>query len=179
MATVLWVQRAEETDNGYGRIGDLIARVPSSSIVSAGRDAETVVVSALAVGYKAVELVKIVRMHPWAAIVIRLSAVQQVALAEPLRYAENEPRKLVHAAVDLEEVLGQCLVILHLGVSRRAIVADFGVVRTFLGIHPLHKLRDNGVHVRVPLAVRVRRQVKRHTVEENSDVRAVVEIEAA
>ncbi len=83
------------------------------------------------------------------------------------------------AAINLDEVLGQRLVIHHLGISRRAIVADFGVIRTFLGIHPLHKLRDDGVHVRVPFAVRVRRQVQRHTVEENGEIRAVVEIEAA
>ena len=118
-------------------------------------------------------------MHPWAAIVIRFSAVKQIARAQLARDAENKPRKLVHAAVDLDEVLGQRLVEHHLGISRRAIVADFGVIRAFLGIHPLHKLRDDGVHVRVALAMRVRRQVQRHAVDENGEVRAVVEIEAA
>ena len=66
-----------------------------------------------------------------------------------------------------------------MGRSSRAIVADIGVIRTFLEIHPLHKLRDDGVHVRVALAVRVRRQVQRHIVDENGEIRAVVEIETA
>ena len=66
-----------------------------------------------------------------------------------------------------------------MGRSSRAIVADISVVRTFLVIHPLHKLRDDDVHVRVSFAVRVRRQVQRHIVDENGEVRAVVEIEAA
>ena len=61
----------------------------------------------------------------------------------------------------------------------RAKVADVGVIRTFLVIHPLHQFRDDGVHVRVPFAVRVRRQVQRHIVQENGEIRAVVEIEAA
>src|SRR5208282_1505444 len=43
----------------------------------------------------------------------------------------------------------------------------------------LDKLRDDGVHIGVALAVRVRGQVQRHTVEENGDIRAMVEIEAA
>src|SRR5580704_18435922 len=63
--------------------------------------------------------------------------------------------------------------------SSRAIVADIGVIRPFLEVHPLHKLRDDGVHVRVPFAVRVRRQVKRHIVDENGEVCTMVEIEAA
>ena len=91
------------------RIGELIARVPAGSSVTAGRDAETLVVAALAVGHESVEFVVVVRMHPWAAIVIGFSAVQQIARAELARDAENEPRKLVHAAVDLDEVLGQRL----------------------------------------------------------------------
>ena len=66
-----------------------------------------------------------------------------------------------------------------MGRSNRAIVADINVVRTFLVIHPLHELRDDGVHVRVPLAVRVRREVKGHIVEGNGEIRAVVKIEAA
>src|SRR3974377_1499868 len=66
-----------------------------------------------------------------------------------------------------------------MGISSRTIVADISGVRAFLVIHPLHKLRDDGVHVRVPLAVRVRRQVQRHTIEENGKICAVVEIEAA
>jgi hypothetical protein len=38
---------------------------------------------------------------------------------------------------------------------------------------------DDGVHVRVALPVRVRRLVKRHAVEENGEICAVVEIESA
>ncbi len=95
-----------------------------------------------------------------------------------MRNAEDKPRKLVHAAVHLDKVLGQLLIEHHIGVSRRTIVADFTVIRTFPGIHPLHKLRDDGVHVRVAFAVRVRSQVQRHAVEENGDVRAMVKIEA-
>ena len=52
-------------------------------------------------------------------------------------------------------------------------------IRAFLEVHPLHKLRDDDVHVRVALAVRVRRQVQRRIVDEDGEIRAVVEIEAA
>ena len=158
IAAVGRVQCAEETNQRHGVSGDLIARVPFS-VVAAGRDAETIGVSALAVGQKAVEFVIIIRMHPWAVIVIHLSAVQQIARAELLRHAENGAPIAIHAAFHLEEVLRQRLEKFQMGRSSRAIVADVRVIRTFLVIHPLHKLRDDGVHVRVPLAVRVRRQV--------------------
>ena len=118
-------------------------------------------------------------MHPWAVVVILFSAVQQIARTELLRCAENGPPIGMRAAFHLEEVLGQRLEKFHMGICSRAKVADIRVIRAFLEIHPLHKLRDDGVHVRVALAVRVRRQVKRHIVEENGDICAVVEIEAA
>ena len=59
------------------------------SVVSAGRDADTIGVVALAVGQQAVEFGKSIRMHPWAVVVIRFSAVQQTARTELLRCAEN------------------------------------------------------------------------------------------
>ncbi len=118
-------------------------------------------------------------MRPWAVIVIRFSAVQQTARAKLLRCAENGPPIAIHAAFHLEEVLWQRLEKFQMGRSCRAIVADIGVIRTFLVIHPLHKLRDDGVHVRVSLAVRVRRQVERHIVDEDGEICAVVEIESA
>ena len=87
-------------------------------------------------------------MRPWAVIVIRFSAEQQIARAELLRYAENSPPIAKHAAFHLEEVLGQRLEKFQMGRSSRAIVADISVIRAFLEIHPLHKLRDDDVHVR-------------------------------
>ena len=118
-------------------------------------------------------------MLPWAVIVIRFSAEQQIAGAELLRYAEDNPPIAVHAAFHAEEVLGQRLEELQMGRSGRAIVAHIRVIRAFLVIYPPHKFRDDGVHVRVPLAVRVRRQVQRHIVDEDGEIRAVVEIETA
>src|SRR5262249_20116350 len=46
-------------------------------------------------------------------------------------------------------------------------------------IHALYKFGDDGVHVRVAFAVRVRGEVQGHIVEENGEVGTVVEIEAA
>src|SRR5579883_154098 len=95
-----------------------------------------------------------------------------------MRYAENGPAVAIRASFYLKEVLGQRLEEFKMGRSSRAIVANVGVIRTFFEIDPLHKLRDHRVHVRVALAVRVRRQVQRHIVEENGEIRAVVKIEA-
>src|SRR6266702_4164455 len=118
-------------------------------------------------------------MRPWAVIVIRLSAIKQTARTELLRYAENQPSIAIRAAFHPEEVLGQSLEKFQMGRSSRAIVADIGVIRALLEIHPLHKLRNDGVHVRVPLAVRIRRQVQRHNVDESCEIRAVDELKAA
>src|SRR5277367_4072778 len=108
VAAVSRIQRAEETNQGHGVIGDLIARVPCS-VVTAIRDAETTVDSSVAVGNQAVEFVVIVRMRPRAVIVIRFGAIQQAARTGLLRYAENRAPIAIIAAFHLEEVLRQCL----------------------------------------------------------------------
>jgi len=148
-------------------------------VITAKRDAETIGVAALAVGEEAVEFVKIIRILPWTVIVVRFSAGQQIAGTDLLRYAENGPPKAIHAAFDLDKVLRQRLEEHHVGRCSRAVVADIGIIRTFLEIHPLHQFRDHGVHVRVPLTVRVRGEIQRHTVEGEGDIRAVIEIETA
>ena len=56
-------------------------------------------------------------MLPWAVIVIRFSAEQQIARTELLRYAENGPPIAIHAAFHLEEVLGQSLEEFQMGRS--------------------------------------------------------------
>ena len=66
-----------------------------------------------------------------------------------------------------------------MGISSRAIVANIRGIRTLPVIHAVHKLRHDGVHVRISLAVRMRRQVQRHVVEENGEICAVIEIEPA
>src|SRR5208282_785018 len=138
IATVGWVQRAEEANERYGCFGDLIARVPFS-MVSAACDAETIAGVALAVGEKAVEFGIGIRMCPWSVIVIRLSAVEQSTRAELLRHSENGPRKVIHSEFHFEEVLGKLLKKLDVGRSSRAIVADLSVIGTFLVIQSLHK----------------------------------------
>ena len=50
----------------------------------------------------------------------------------------------------------------------RTEITHVGVVRAFLVIYALHKFRDDRIHVRVTLAVRVRRQVERHVIEETA-----------
>src|ERR1700722_11673837 len=97
MATVSWVQCAKETNEGHGVPGDLIARAPFSTI-AAGRDADTIDVSSLAVGKKAVEFVIVIPMRPGAVIMIGLSAAKQIAPAELLRRTENGPPIAIHAA---------------------------------------------------------------------------------
>src|SRR5277367_3583631 len=108
IASIRGIQRAEKTNQRHGVLRDLIAGVPFS-MVAAGGDAETTRVSAAAVCQKAVEFVVVVRMLPWPIIVIDLAAVQQIARAQLLRYAENDAAKSVHAAFDDEEVLRQRL----------------------------------------------------------------------
>ena len=106
IATIGRVQCAEGTDEGHGLFGDLIARIPFS-VVTAGRDAKTLGVVALAVGQKSVEFVIVIGMLPWAVIVIPLSSEKQVARTQFLRRAEDGPLVTIHAAFHLDEVLGQ------------------------------------------------------------------------
>ena len=54
IAAVGRVERAEETHEGHGVSGNLIARVPSA-MIAARREAEAIGVFALAVGHKLVE----------------------------------------------------------------------------------------------------------------------------
>src|SRR6516164_4587270 len=120
-------------------------------MVGAGRDAESIGVSAVAVGENPIEFEIVIRMLPWAVIVRHFRAIQYPARTDVLRRSENGPPIAKHAAFDLDEVLGQ----------------------------RLDELQVDGVHVRIPLAVRVRREVKRHTVEGDGEICSVVEIEAA
>src|SRR5437763_712189 len=78
-ATVGRIQCAEETDNRNRCVGELIARDPASSGVTMRCNAQSVVARALAVSHEAFELVEVVRMNPWAVVVIRLPAIQQIA----------------------------------------------------------------------------------------------------
>ena len=118
-------------------------------------------------------------MHPRAVVVIGFAAVKQIARAEFLRNAEHAALIAKHAAFHRDKILRQRFVKIQMGRAGRTVIADVRVIRTFLVIHPLHKFRDDGVHVRVTFAVRVRRQVERHVVEINGEVGAVIEIEAA
>jgi hypothetical protein len=118
-------------------------------------------------------------VFPWPVVVIRFSAEQQVARTELLRNTKHKPSIPIVAAFNLDKVLRQRLEKHHIRRCRRTVIADIRKVRTLLEVHALHQLRDHYVHVRVPLAVRVRRQVQWHPVEGKCDIRAVVEIEAA
>ncbi len=178
IAAVSRIERAEETNEGHGAVGELIARIPFA-MIGARRDAEAVGVVALAVGQQAVEFGIIIRMHPGAVVVIRFAAVKQIARTELLRDAEHAALIAIHAAFHRDEVLRQRLVKHQMGRSGRTVIAHVRVIRAFLVIQPLHEFRDDGVHVGVTLAMRVRRQIERHVVEENGEVRAVIEIEAA
>src|ERR1700752_2355399 len=105
LAAVRRVQRAKVTNERNCGNGDLIARVPCSTI-RAGRNAESTAFSALAISYKAVEFVIIVRVLPGALPLIPLPAVKQIARTQFSRHAENEPSKAIHPAFDTEEIRG-------------------------------------------------------------------------
>src|ERR1041385_8077664 len=102
------IQRAEKTDQRHGVLGDLIARVPFSMITAEG-DIEAVGIIALTVGEQVVEFVIIIRVLPWAILVIDFGAVKQISRSKLYRTAENAPPIAKHAAFHLEEVLGQGL----------------------------------------------------------------------
>ena len=118
-------------------------------------------------------------MHPRAVVVIRLASVKQIARTEFLRQPEHAALIAKRAAFHRHEVLGQRLVKFQMGRARRAEIPHVGVIRAFFVIHPLHKLRDDDVHVRVTLAMRVRRQVQRHPIQVVGEIGAVIQIEAA
>ena len=146
-------------------------------MVSARRNAETIRIPTLAVPHNAVEFVIVVRMRPRSVVVIRLSTVKQGARAGLLRNAEDDPPVPVHSAFDFEEVLRQRFEKFQMRRPSRSIVPDIRIVRTFLEVHSLHKLGDHRIHVRIPLAVRVRWQIQRHVIQKNSEIRPVIEIE--
>ena len=148
-------------------------------MIAARGDAEAVRFIALAVSQNAVELPVIIRMHPRAVVVIRLAAVKNVARAKFLRDAEHAALIAIHAAFHGDKILRQRFVKHQMRRAGRTEIAHVRVIRAFLVIHPLHKFRDDGVHVGITLAVRVRRQIERHVVEEHGEVRAVIQIEAA
>ena len=144
-----------------------------------GGDAETIRVIALAIGQKAVEFPIIVGMHPRPVVMVRFSAVEQVAAAVGLRKAEHSAFKAIHAAFQRDEILRQGLVKFQVCRTGSAVVAHRPVVGTLFVINPLHEFRNDGVHVGVAFAMRVRRQVERHAVENNGEVGAMIQIEAA
>ena len=83
------------------------------------------------------------------------------------------------AALDEEQPLRQGLEGLEIGRAGGTEITGLGVVRTLLIVHPLDELGDDEVHVRVALAMAMRRHVERHAVEERREVGAVVQIEPA
>ena len=109
----------------------------------------------------------------------RFPSIKQIARSEFLRHPEHAALIAIHAAFHREKVLGQCFVKFQMGRARRAEIAHVGVIRAFFVINPFHKFRDDDVHVGVTLAMRVRRQVQRHSIQVVCEVSAVVEVEAA
>src|SRR5262249_59992494 len=110
-----------------------------------------------------------------------ISTTREDNVPEPkfLHTPKNDAQKPNKPVSRGEKVGGKRLKKSKRGCPRRAVVAYIRGVRTFLVIHALYKFGDDGVHVRVAFAVRVRGEVQGHIVEENGEVGTVVEIEAA
>ena len=171
------VERAEETHQRNRVLCNLVTRIPFA-VITAGRDAEAVGIAALAIRQQAVQFVVAVWMRPRAVVVIHLAAKQHVPRAQLVRHPPDSALESIHAAFLVEEVPRNGFEKLQMGRSRRTIVAYIGVIRALLEVHAPHKLRNHGVHVRVPFAVRMRGKIQRHVINEDGKIRAVVKIEA-
>ena len=148
-------------------------------MIAARRDAEAIGGVALTVGSKAIELPVIIRVCPRAVIVSRFPTIQKDAVTDFLRDAEYAALIAKHATFERDKILRQGLVKIQVRGTGRAEIAHIRIVRALLVIHTLHQFRNDRVHVRIPFAMRVRRQVERHVVEKHREVRAMIQVEAA
>jgi hypothetical protein len=85
---------------------------------------------------------------------------------------------VVDSAFDLEEILRQRLEIFHVGRAGRTVVPNTRVVGALLKVHTFHKLRNDDIHVRVALTVRMRGKIQRHIVDEDGQIGSMIEAEA-
>ena len=105
--------------------------------------------------------------------------VEQLAVAERVRVGDQRARVAVFTERERGDAARQRVEQVDAGRAGRREVAFLGVVRPLAIADAIDQLGDQPVEVGVALAVRVRRHVDRHAVDEGREVGAVVEVEAA
>ena len=108
-----------------------------------------------------------------------LQGVEQIARARLDRVRDEQSTITEGAAFHQQETLRQGLESIEVSRAGGTEISGLGVVRSLLIVHPLDELGDDEVHVRIALAMAMRRHVERHAVEERREVGAVVQIEPA
>ena len=121
----------------------------------------------------------VIRRVPRTVVGIHFAGIEQRAAAEPGR-AHAEIAQIVEAA---DGGLGDGLVDAVSQIdeqrARGGEIADVGEIRSLADVQAGDGLRHQPIEVGIALAVRVRRQIDRHVVDEDRQIRAVIEIIAA
>ena len=173
------IERSELSHQRRRRHRNLIARIPLS-VIGPPRKADPIVRVAQTICHKPVELVVIIRMNPRSVVVIRLPAIKKRAQAQLLRCPKHTPRSNPSVPpLQCDKILRQRFVKFQMCRAHRTIIPHLRIIWPLLVIQPLHEFRNHRIHVRVTLAVRVRRQIQRHVIQVNRKIRSVIEIEAA
>src|SRR5687768_6041240 len=157
---------------------DLIGRMPVIA-ESEIRERQAVALIALAVADDAVELVFVVRAHPWPVVALPLERAEQVSAADARRggaeeapVAERSAGQRHNRPVEDIEVIDVCR-------SRRGEVAVLRVVRSLAELDAAHQLGHQEIRVCVALRVRVRRHVDRQAGNRLREIETVIEVEAS
>ena len=157
---------------------NLVGGIPGVRIGHRGRR-KTVDRGALAETQQAGELVHVIRRVPRAVISVHLAGIEQRAAAEFCR-AHAEIAQIVEAADGgFRDGLVDAVAQIDEQRARGGEIADIGEVRSLADVQAGDRLRHQPVEVGVALAVSMGRQIDRHVVDEDRQIRAVIEIVAA
>ena len=180
VAAVGGIELAIETDQARrdGAQRNLVGGIPGVRIGHGGRG-KPVGRGALAVAQQAGELVHVIRRVPRTVVGVHLAGIEQRAAAE-LGRAHGEIAQIVEAADGgLGDGLVDAVAQIDEQRARGGEIADVGEVRSLADVQAGDGLRHQPVEVGVALAVGVGRQIDRHVVDEDRQIRAVIEIVAA
>ena len=142
-------------------------------------DGKAVVAAAHRIAHHAIELAEIVRPIPWPVQMHRLAGNEHVAGTERRRHAGDRPGIAEAANLDLPEILVELVDDADVDSADRREIAIECRIRPFAVRHPLHDLRYDEIGVGITLAMRVGAHVDRHVIDEEADIGAMVEREAA
>ena len=157
---------------------NLIGRGPFVRVRQSG-GGKAVGRSALAIAQLAAQLAHVVRRRPRTVISVHLPGIEQRAVAQ-FRRSHRENSFVIEAAGRcLNDVFVDAVTQIDEERTGGGEVADVGEVRTFADVESVDGLRHQPIEIGITLAMRMRRQIDWHVIDENREVSAVIKIVAA